>query len=329
VGSGHQLYSFAAHTNAVYAVAFGGDGRTLATGGGDNMARIWTAFPWRLDDYQSSAEVSRAPNESQLTSLPDRIEQYKRQFWRAAATNHQTASLTQRTSSRRTFHHPLGDLHLPSPGSKTKPLLPIPPRPAQAGSNQVDLTDFYNVALNESWQPVRFMHNVDFSLAAIPPGLRNFAGIGFDVRGLVQLRAASPDFELFPKSVMIPLQRCFQRLHVLHGTRWSVERGTPIAELVVHYAVGLQTNLPVCYGQHVARSFPEDSVENANASEADRKEDIHPAPSEWKVRLYETTFRNPHPELEVASIEYASKLVRCGPFLVGLTLEGGAVETGP
>ena len=323
VSSGHQLYSFAAHTNAVYAVAFGADGRTLATGGGDNTARIWKAFPWRLDDYQTSTDDSSAPNESQFTSLPDRIEQYKRQLWRGA-TNYQTASLTQRTSTRRTFHHPLGDLHLPSPGSKTKPLLPVPPRPAQAGSNQVDLTDFYNVALNESWQPVRFMHNVDFNLAAIPPGLRNFAGIDFDVRGLVQLRAASPDFELFPKSVMIPLQRCFQRLHVLHGTRWDVERGTPIALLVVHYAVGLQTNLPVCYGQHVAKSFPEDSIENANASEADWKEDIRPAPSEWKVHLYETTFQNPHPELEVGSIEYVSKLVRCGPFLVGLTLEEGA-----
>ena len=82
VSSGHQLYSFAAHTNAVYAVAFGADGRTLATGGGDNTARIWTAYPWRLDDYQSSTEVSSTRNESQVTSLPARIKRYPRQYWR-------------------------------------------------------------------------------------------------------------------------------------------------------------------------------------------------------------------------------------------------------
>jgi hypothetical protein len=40
-----------------------------------------------------------------------------------------------------------------------------------------------------------------------------------------------------------------------------------------------------------------------------------------QLRLYHTTFLNPKPELNVVSVEYVSKLTRCGPFLVALTVE--------
>ena len=58
VSLGLELLSFVAHTNAVYGVAFSPDGLRFATGSGDNTARIWTAFPWRSDDYPGPPELS-------------------------------------------------------------------------------------------------------------------------------------------------------------------------------------------------------------------------------------------------------------------------------
>ncbi len=44
-------------------------------------------------------------------------------------------------------------------------------------------------------------------------------------------------------------------------------------------------------------------------------------PGVWTPFAYRATFPNPKPELEVASIDYVSKLSRCSPFLVALTIE--------
>jgi len=63
-------------------------------------------------------------------------------------------------------------------------------------------------------------------------GLQTLAGVRFDVRGIVQLRRASPDCEPFPLAARIPTDRTFRRLHVLHGTRWPVREGLPIAKVV-------------------------------------------------------------------------------------------------
>jgi hypothetical protein len=46
-----------------------------------------------------------------------------------------------------------------------------------------------------------------------------------------------------------------------------------------------------------------------------------PAAGDWQPRLYQSTFTNPKPELEILKVEYVSKLTRSGPFLVALTVE--------
>jgi WD40 repeat protein len=322
VSSGQELLSFLAHTNAVYCAAFSPDGRRIATGSGDNTARIWTAFPWKSTDYPGNSD----------TNLAARIEDYKRRFWQSNLVARRAANLVQKGAQlpRHIGASTLADLNLPPAGTKRRPLGPIPLRSAQAGAGQLDLTDHYNVALDESWQPLESLYQLDLSLAALPSGLQTFERVQFDVRGLIQLRRGALDCELFPEQVAIPVKRTFKLLHALHGTRWADEERKTIAALVLHYSDGAEATLPIKFGEHLrqekAARYSGEMIRTDNQPECTNGAVawLGPPPERpWDVqlRLYKTTFRNPRPTMEVDRIEYLSKVTRSAPFLVALTVE--------
>jgi hypothetical protein len=215
-----------------------------------------------------------------------------------------------------------GDMNLPPPGNKIQPLFPIPPHPDRASSNQIDLSGRYNVALNESWQPLGSLADVDRNLAALPSGLQTFGGVAFDVRGFIQLRGVAPDSELYPDRVAIPVRRVFQRLHALHGTTWFERQGREIGAFVLHYANGDISEVPILFGEHLRG---EDSRQNQRSACPQGRlvwgADSSASPADNRPRLYQTTFANPKPALEVERIEFVSKVTRCGPLLVALTVE--------
>ena len=223
------------------------------------------------------------------------------------------------------FHvsHPwYGDINLPAAGSKTQPLFPIPPRRAQANSKAVDLDGVYNVALNESWQPIGELADVDRSLAALPAGLHDFEGVSFDVRGIIQLSGSAQDSRLYPEWVGIPVGQVFQRFHVLHGATGSERQGQEIGAFVLHYANGNVAEVPILFGEHLrgedVRVDPETNCSNGRLVRSpggSTEQGInHP-------RVYQAAFANPMPTVEVERVEFTSKLTKCGPFLLALTLE--------
>jgi WD40 repeat protein/predicted Ser/Thr protein kinase len=314
VASGRQLLTLPAHDNTVHAAIFSPDGRRLVTASGDHTARIWTAFPWRSTEYGGDTNIS----------LATRVEAFKRQYWRAAMSNHLAAATIARpwTNGFHIDKHQFGDLDLPPAGSKTRPLRMIPLRPPQVSSNQIDLTGLYNLALNESWQPMSALADLARNLSALPAGLGTFAGVPFDVRGLIQLRGASPDAELYPKQRTILVNRRFQRLHALHGTTWLEWQGRPIGAFVLHYANGQQADLPIAFGEHLRgedpRLDPESEVSDGRLVWGAKTPSD---PMDNRPRLYQATFVNPNPDLEVLAIDYVSRVTRCGPFLIALTVE--------
>lgn len=176
------------------------------------------------------------------------------------------------------------------------------------------------------------------NLAALPAGVHVYAGIPFDVEGRVQLmgRKLLESTTKFPVRVRnLRIDGKFHRLHVLQGASGITEDtgGRKIAELVLHYADGSQARLPIVAGEQVrdwwgpiyetaagwnARNPTAAGSELAWTGSNPRIKEDKP---EESLRLYQSSFDNPHPEREVSSIDFVSTVTDAAPFILGLTLE--------
>jgi WD40 repeat protein len=319
VRTGYELLQLAGHSNCVASVAFSPDGTRLVTGSGDNTARIRTASPWQEERVAGQT----------TPSLTDRFERYKRQQRRARlpASNQVTAATVSRTN---VFAF-CGEVSMPGQRvPKTRPMLPIPARDARAGHQQIDLSVTYNATLAETWQPVTELRHVDWSLAALPRGLQVFGGIQFDLRGLIQLGRAAPDWEwpTYPEQVRITVGQKFNRLHVLHGSSYSTSEGATIGTYRLRYADGSEHVLDIVYGRDLAywvgpadAKLSEGEAGQAEVAWTGEDPSREPGKEPRSLRLFRRTYQNPHPEIEVARIDFDSAMSKCGPFLVAMTVE--------
>lgn len=213
--------------------------------------------------------------------------------------------------------------------------------PAAAGADKafrpVDLQPHANQKLTDDLGRGSEGNN----LAALPKGEQTLGGVkfvvgdGFVQRGSKLLKAERPD-----KIEGIKVCRTAAKLHFLHGTQYGngsvigqegkdgdplyVADGTRIAEYTVRYADGATATVPVMYGEDVRdwwftgkpKGVTRGKVAWEGANEASKT-------YESKLRLYRTTWANPHPDKVIASIDYAK--VGDGPaapLCVAVTAEG-------
>jgi hypothetical protein len=199
----------------------------------------------------------------------------------------------------------------------------LPLRDPATPSNCLDLTLCYNASLDESWHNFGDKGN---NLNGLSPGLHMFDGITFDARGIVQLTAAIKELEpVYPDAVQqITLRRICHRIHFLHGTGWSVPVGTQIAHWIIHSEKEKPEDLPIVYGNDLRnwQFWPGMPPEEGGAAPIWKG-----TQERWKkwagagVRLYKTTWENPHPEVPIASIDFVSARVGSAPFLLAITVE--------
>ena len=168
------------------------------------------------------------------------------------------------------------------------------------------------------------------NLVEVPVGRTTLGTIPFEIEGVVQLlgrKLIEWGRELYPKAVNeIEIDRQFDRLHLLHGAGGVFDPvDTVIGHVVLHYDDGTKAELPIVRAQHVqdwwgevdqAVSHPGTQLAWAGSNAAIKRFGTGGA-----IRLYRTTFTNPHPDKTVRSIDYVSAMNQSSPFMIGLTLE--------
>jgi len=192
----------------------------------------------------------------------------------------------------------------------------IPSRLAQTPPECIDLTDYYNAALLQTWHPGMPNNSLDL----LPPGLLQLADVVYDVRGIIQLSGT----ELrkggghYPEQINgIRIGQKSRELQFLHATGWHSRDGTHVGSYVVHYDDGSVQVIPIVYGE---------DVRDWNGSN-DMNNEISHGTMVWSainnaglhVRLFKTTWVNPMPEKAIASLDYTSAMASSAPFLVAIT----------
>ncbi len=199
--------------------------------------------------------------------------------------------------------------------------LPFPPRDPQARPGLINLGAYYNASLTESWHG-----NPNNDLASLPSGVQNFAGVDYDVRGIIQLGGKSPGAERFPARVNgIKIQQKCARLYFLHAAGFGsvTNEGGQIGSYVLHFATNqMQLAIPIIYGRDVRdwhtlageKPAPDLTVAWTGVNAVS-------AAAHNTIRLFTTTWVNLVPEVEIESIDFVSAMNPAAPFLIAITAE--------
>lgn len=190
-----------------------------------------------------------------------------------------------------------------------------------ASPTMVDLTPFYTNTLDSE-----IHHKPGNDLSAVPHGVSEFAGVTFDVGGLIQLAGSISKEKTtldFPPAVMgIPILATGATVHFLQCSSWHDEVGTTVGEYWLHYADGEVATIPIVYGRHVldwwfmeGDALPTD-VEVAWIGDNDRTRGLG-----HSLQLYTYTWPNPRPDVEITEMDFVSANAESAPFLMAVTVE--------
>jgi hypothetical protein len=195
------------------------------------------------------------------------------------------------------------------------------PRNRKTPPELIALSRHYNAALESAWQDPK---NEALNLGVLPTGIQNLTGISFDIRGVIQLSGKNLDLLRpgFPDGVRgIAVDRECKRIHFLHGTAWSAENGTAIAEYVIHRTDGTHEAVPVIYGRDARDwlTYVGSPTEVSDAKVA--WQSPLAALKDRQTSLYATAWENSAPSIPIASIDFVSQRGEAAPFLIAITIE--------
>ncbi len=210
----------------------------------------------------------------------------------------------------------------PQPKVPAEPSKKIPSRPKGTGKHMVDLSKYYNAALNETWHKGGMSNN---TLKDLPRGIQTLDGTSFDIRGIVQLSGQQAERELsvqFPEEVAnITLQQKGQKVHFLHGCGWLSPEGTSIGAFVIHYRNGETRSVPIVYGVDVQDWWMSEDGTSGSKPNVVWTGKNHSAPDGPPIGVCKTTWVNPLPSIEIDRIDYQSAMMNSAPFLIAITVE--------
>jgi WD40 repeat protein len=329
------------------------DGLRMLTGGSDGQARVWNMQKCDLEakEMVMLAEIlsgEELDKRGEPVSLP--AEQVMER-WQVLKTRHAELFTTSRDHVRDWFMRRLKESlalqHFSSAKFYLDRLLSetpqdetlkryereiqechVQPRDDSLSPKLIDLTAFYNWVLHPPVEsPVERL-----DVSELPVGVQTLGGTEFDVRGIIRVnqRDQMVSGRLWPSSVsgIRVNQRC-QRLHFLHGAIRSSTGalaqdldGVTLGAYIIHYADGQQREFPIVYGSDVR-----DCMLKTNALPATNAlvawTGGSPAARKFNLcqQLYQRTWENPMPAVEIKSVDFVSRPALCQPFLVAITVE--------
>ena len=202
-------------------------------------------------------------------------------------------------------------------------------RSEDLSSRFVDLGEYYNVTLNEfPYQTEQSTRLLTETFDQIEPGVGDFAGTPFDVRGIIALASSETElkagvYELKPDVYGIPIGRKASGINLLHGAGWggSEPHGTCIGEIVVNYEDGETEIVQIRAGVHVRDWFLpqyyEREVSGGKIAWVHSSKQVNGR----DIGLYTMTWENPRPDAEIKTIDYRSTMTAGASFLLGVTLD--------
>jgi WD40 repeat protein len=201
----------------------------------------------------------------------------------------------------------------------------IPARSPGTSAALIDLSKFYNAGLSETWLPTNYVGRSN-DLSELPVGVQKFNGIQFDVRGLIQLSGSALENlgGQFPREVGgIALKRRAAHVHFLHGAAWDALYGTVIGKYVIHYANGEKREVKIVFGRNIREWWfpPTQPRLTMEAAVAWQGYNIASRHMGMAVRVYQYNWKNPLPDVEIASLDFVSAMEKPAPFLLAVTME--------
>lgn len=202
----------------------------------------------------------------------------------------------------------------------------LPPRDPATPAKCIDLTDYYNVLLTESWH----FGTGQSDLSEVPRGVHKFGDVEFDVRGLIQVGAASRKAQKYPEQISgIKVNRTCRFLHFLHAAIHAASvDGPQIGGYVVHYANGDHREIPIRLGEEVADWFTPPNEKDQHFVIAWQGYNPESRKEGRRIRLFTTRWPNPLPDTPITSLDFVYKPSAtnewggsAAPFLVALTTE--------
>lgn len=204
-----------------------------------------------------------------------------------------------------------------STGPVTRAILAkqIRPRDPQADKNLIDLSNYYNALLTNSWELASGEETIRKDLSELPQGLQTLAGTRFDVRGIVQLHSPRLAQGAYPQAIRgIKAGVKCSKLHFLHGTRLAAGAGTRIGSIIIHYADAQQASVPIVFGENVRDWRAPGACGNAVVAWSATN-------TTSRIGLYKCGWLNERPEIEITTLDYVSEWTDSAPFLIAITAD--------
>jgi hypothetical protein len=157
----------------------------------------------------------------------------------------------------------------------------------------------------------------------LPGGKHLLGGIPFTIgRGLIRV-AGKGQTDAPARVNGIKVGAKAKHLYFLHATHQTLEPGKVIGYYVVHYDDHSSRRLPIAYGKDLADYwYAPDSEGPTDAIVA--WTGTHPAAGKAgrRIRLYQSGWKNPYPQLQVESLDFVAAGTAASPFCVAITRRG-------